>query len=226
MKQPLKFGESGLEKIRTGMTKKHFAVLGDPIGHSLSPRIHTAAYEHLDLEWDYARLQVAKGELETFLRESSSEYSGFSVTMPLKVEAAALAEAGDQIVEVLGVANTLARSESSWIGYNTDVFGIQRALANAWSENLARVAILGAGATAQSALYALSLSAPESSVDVYVRDTLGAQQISALAKLLGMNLAVHNLSEFGTAQNLTISTVPAEALEQFATQSQQGWLST
>ncbi len=206
------------------MTSKHFAVVGDPIDHSLSPRIHKAAYKNLRLDWDYSKYQISKGSLASFLSDSGFHLSGLSVTMPLKVEAAQLSHSSDEIVELLGVANTLVRSGSYWLGYNTDVFGIQKALQNAWNHGLETAAILGAGATAQSALYALSRSAPNAIMNVYVRNVANADQISLLAEKLGLPLNIHALSEYTSNQDLTISTVPADALEGFSQFKQAGWL--
>lgn len=206
------------------MTNKHFAVVGDPIDHSLSPKIHTAAYKHLGLDWDYSKYQVAKESLASFLGDSGSILSGLSVTMPLKVEAAGFSASADEIVKLLGVANTLVRAGSSWLGYNTDVFGIQKALQSAWSQGVGTLAILGSGATAQSALYALSLSAPNALVSVYVRNVATADQISTLGAKLGIRLEVHPLSDYKSNQDLTISTVPADALGEFSQLKQAGWL--
>jgi shikimate dehydrogenase len=206
------------------MTSQHFAVVGDPIEHSLSPRIHSAAYNHLGLDWDYSKHQVPKGELATFLSKSGSNLSGVSVTMPLKFEAAELSQSSDEIVKLLGVANTLLKSNESWLGYNTDVFGIQKALQPAWTGGVSKVAILGAGATAQSSLYAISLSAPAATVRVYVRNVSTAEEISLLGSKLGVELEVHQLAEYVAEQDLTISTVPAEALGQIPQLEQHGWL--
>ena len=206
------------------MTSKHFAVVGDPIDHSLSPRIHSAAYKHLGLDWDYSKHQVAKDSLATFLNDSGSNLSGISVTMPLKIEAARLSDSADEIVNLLGVANTLVKAGSSWLGFNTDVFGIQKSLQSAWTEGVGEVSVLGAGATAQSALYALSLSAPNAIVSVYVRNVATADQISTLGAKLGMPLEVHPISEYTSNQDLTISTVPTDALGEFSQFKQAGWL--
>jgi shikimate dehydrogenase len=206
------------------MTSKHFAVVGDPIDHSLSPRIHSAAYEHLGLDWDYSKHQVAKDSLAIFLNDSGSILSGISVTMPLKIEAARLSGSADEVVKILGVANTLLRTGSSWLGFNTDVFGIQKSLKSAWTEGVSTVAVLGAGATAQSALYAAYLSAPHASVSVYVRNIASADQISLLAARLGMRLEVHSLSDYTPNHDLTISTVPADALGNLSRFKQSGWL--
>lgn len=206
------------------MTSKHFAVVGDPIDHSLSPRIHTAAYKYLGLDWEYTKHQVEKDTLATFLRDTGSHLSGISVTMPLKVEAAKLSKGSDEIVKLLGVANTLVGSGSSWLGYNTDVFGIQKSLQNALTEGVSTVVILGAGATAQSALYAVSLSAPSASVSVFVRNVATADQIYRLAGKLGIQLQIHPLSDYISNQGLTISTVPADALDGLPQFKQAGWL--
>ena len=206
------------------MTSKHFAVVGDPIDHSLSPRIHSAAYEQLGLDWVYEKHQVAKGSLARFLQDHGQNLSGLSVTMPLKPEAAALATYRDKIVDVLDVANTLVRSGDTWSAFNTDVFGIQQSLQKAWIEGISQVAILGAGATAQSALYALHLQSAASSVAVYVRDPGNTAQIVELAAKLGSRIQVQSLAEYNSDQDLTISTVPAEALESFTSLEQSGWL--
>lgn len=206
------------------MTSKHFAVVGDPIDHSLSPRIHTVAYRHLGLDWDYSRHQVAKETLGTFLGGVGSNFSGLSVTMPLKPEAARLSKSSDEIVTLLGVANTLLKSGSFWLGYNTDVYGIQKALHSAWTENVSKVAILGSGATAQSALYATCLSAPNSNVSIYVRNMATAEQISILGEKLGKQLDIRPISEYTSNQDLTISTVPAEAISDLSEVKQAGWL--
>lgn len=206
------------------MTSKHFAVVGDPIDHSLSPRIHSAAYKHLGLDWDYVKYQVPKGGLDDFLESSAAQLSGLSVTMPLKPEAAVLSKSSDGIVSLLGVANTLVRTQSTWLGFNTDVFGIQQSLISAWAEGVSKVAILGAGATAQSALYALYLSAPEATVSVFVRNVETTTQIATLADKLGMYINIKNISDYGTQQEITINTVPSEATSALSTSQQAGWL--
>jgi shikimate dehydrogenase len=206
------------------MTSKHFAVIGDPIDHSLSPKIHTAAYEFLGLDWDYTRFQVEEGRLISFIDGKGSQLSGISVTMPLKIEAASLGSSGDEIVSQLGIANTLLRNDGNFIAFNTDVFGMEMALVNCWGAAISHVAILGAGATAQSALYAVSRSASESQVVVYARDLSKTQAIQKLASKLDIVLEVKPLASYSNNQVLTISTVPATALDELTQHAQAGWL--
>lgn len=205
------------------MTKKKFAVLGDPINHSLSPVIHLAAYKQLELDWRYESIQVHAGNLADFVGNQGMDFDGFSVTMPLKPEAAALGTISDGFVQELGVANTLVRSGSELSAFNTDVFGIVQALKLCWATNPKTIAVLGAGSTAQSALLAIKLKAPSATVTSYVRDSSNTQDLAKLAKGLGLPLNISDISEFGTSQDLTISTIPGH--NPLLTPSQQnGWL--
>lgn len=206
------------------MTSKHFAVIGSPIDHSLSPRIHSVAYEYLGLDWDYTRFEVKEDGLRSFLANSGAHLSGLSVTMPLKNEAADLAMTRDLIVERLGVANTLVKTDAGYSAYNTDVFGIQKALAGAWPEGVTSITILGAGATAQSALYATSIMANSAPVVVYARNVSRTEEIVALATSLGVSLEVRDLSSYSTSQDVTISTIPSSSLDDLASGVQEGWL--
>ena len=206
------------------MTSKHFAVVGNPIDHSLSPNIHSAAYEYLGLDWDYSRFQVPEGSLREFLGADGSHLAGISVTMPLKLEAAALASSCDEIVSELQIANTLLKKDNEFIAFNTDVFGIEMALAESWGSSIERVAILGSGATAQSALYAVSRRAANAKVLVYARDLSRTQSIQGLGTKLGIAIEVRPLETYSDGQDLTISTIPATALDNLNQQDQGGWL--
>jgi shikimate dehydrogenase len=206
------------------MTSKHFAVVGDPIDHSLSPNIHNAAYKFLGLDWDYTRFKVSEGNLQEFLSQEGSRLSGISVTMPLKLEAAALASSGDEIVSELQIANTLLRNNNEFTAFNTDVFGIELALSNCWGQGIQSVAILGSGATAQSALYAISRRSSNAKVVVYARDLSKTEPIQKLAKKLGIALEVSPLGSFSHEQDLTITTIPAAALNTLSLLAQSGWL--
>jgi shikimate dehydrogenase len=205
------------------MTRKHFAVIGSPIEHSLSPKIHSAAYQFLGLDWDYTGFEVKEDGLSSFLATTGSHLAGISVTMPLKNEAAAIATSSDSIVEKLGVANTLLKTQAGYSAYNTDVFGIQQALAGAWVEGMESIAILGAGATAQSALYAASANSPDAKVAVYARDVSRTEAMSSLAASLGVTLEIRELSSFSNSHNLTISTIPSSALDDLVAGNKDGW---
>ena len=113
-----------------GMMK--FAVLGDPISHSKSPAIHTAAYRVLGLDWQYERFQVTSNGLEKFLDERLPEFAGFSATMPLKERlfeiACERAWGLDTASAKLRGSNTLYRNSDYLAVANTDFVGASLSL--------------------------------------------------------------------------------------------------
>lgn len=131
------------------------AVLGSPIGHSLSPVLHRAGYEAAGLtDWRYTAHEVTVEGLTPFLVGCDETWRGLSLTMPLKEAALQVAATVDPLARALGAANTLVRrTDGGWDAVNTDVHGLQRALAGV--EHEGRATVLGAGATARSAVLAL-----------------------------------------------------------------------
>ncbi len=204
------------------MASKTFAVLGDPIGHSLSPVIHEAAYKVLGLDWNYEAIQVSEGGLRSFLE--SSTIDGFSVTMPLKVEAASLAAKTDANVILTGVSNTLVRNTDGFAAFNTDIFGMSKALEAVLKNKVEVVALIGAGATAKSAMVAVAKNKPSCLFDIYVRDETRAEDLLDLAGDLGVFTSVHPLNEFSNFQELTINTLPQGASSTLPVSKQDGYL--
>lgn len=201
---------------------KSFHVLGDPISHSLSPQIHAAAYKVLGLDWSYTAIQIAKGDLSGFLETNTAD--GYSITMPLKYEAAGFADRRDDLVTLTDVANTLYRTDEGLNAYNTDVFGITKALESVLTKPIEVVAILGAGATAKSAMVAIAKAKPNALFDIYVRDLDRAQDIVALAGELEVFQSIHLLEDFSNFQELTVNTLPLDASKALPKHSQKGYL--
>lgn len=165
---------------------EHLAVLGQPIAHSRSPLIHAAAYAELGLAWHFNRFEVAEPELMGFLNERLSNYRGFAVTMPLKKEAHRIASILDPVATVSGVVNTLLRLDSErqpWAGFNTDVPGLVAALRRA-ELNVGHTVVLGAGATAVSAVLAAHNLGAESVTVVARRPEASAELASLFAERL------------------------------------------
>lgn len=189
------------------------AVLGSPITHSLSPAMHRAAYRELGLDWSYGAFDVADGELTEFVSEHRDGWRGYSVTAPLKREAAALAITRDHDVETLGVANTLvAIVGGGWAASNTDVPGAMNALREVGLESLSSVRIIGAGATSASiSLACRRLGA--SHVELRVRDTTRAAVTAQAIERLGLAVSILPLHvDVVESVDLVVSTVPGSAL--------------
>lgn len=216
----------GSGRIQTGMTTK-FCVVGSPISHSLSPALHSAAYSHLGLNFSYDAHEVAAGDLEKFLEQSN--FQGVSVTMPLKAEAFELAVARDAEATLTGVANTLIRTPKGWSASNTDVYGLTQALGRVPLPK--RTAIVGAGATAFSALAAVKRLFPETKLTIMARDEHSRNQSVEFGRSVGLDVSGVSVSALELSNSdLVLSLVPAGSFEdawsEFSslTGEQNGWL--
>lgn len=188
------------------------AVLGSPIGHSLSPVMHRAAYAQLGLDWTYEAVDVPEGGLAEFLGALGEDVRGFSVTAPLKREAAAASHQHDGIVEVLGVANTLVIDDGMISAYNTDVPGGAAALAESGVRSPQSARILGGGATAASmALTLIQMGVGE--LEFVVRDPSRAAVAESVARGRGVAVSVRKMDEPMISRvDLLVSTVPHDAI--------------
>lgn len=193
------------------------AVLGKPIAHSLSPALHRAAYEALGLTgWSYDLVECDEAGLAGYVSSRGPEWAGLSLTMPLKRTVLPLLDHADHLAEATGGANTVVFRPGGRYGYNTDVQGIVDALTEAGVPSPGTVTIIGAGATACSALAAVG-ELGAAGADVVVRDPSRAAGLRATADRLGLQVRLRpwaGLFEAGApACDLLISTVPAGAAD-------------
>lgn len=191
------------------MTRHRLAVWGDPIAHSRSPQLHAAAYDVLGLDWEYSRRRVDDAGFATALESLDDTWRGLSLTMPLKEEARRAAATVDAHAAATGAVNTLLLGERP-AGFNTDVGGIIDALEDEAITAVPRVRILGAGATAASALVAVAEMGAES-IDVRARRPDRAAALAALGESLGIATTVGDLTADVLPVELTVATLPSGA---------------
>lgn len=128
-------------------------VAGHPIDHSLSPRLHRAAFEALGLDWDSRGFDVERGGGASLLETMRNlRIRGLSVTMPLKEELATLVDVLDPQAQLLGSVNCLVLEEGRIEGCSTDGPGLLAALAHARQFEVIdkRVVVIGAGGAARA----------------------------------------------------------------------------
>lgn len=192
------------------------AVLGSPVKHSLSPVMHRAAYAELGLDWTYEPVEIRAGGLAEFLGALGDDVRGLSVTAPLKREAAEAAHHRSDVVELLGIANTLIREDDRLSADNTDVPGAVNALAEHGVTELTSARILGAGATATSMAHAFAGIGLQH-LDLVVRDPDRAFDTVTVARGSGVDVEVHTLDAPPAGPvDLLVSTIPVGAIESSA----------
>ncbi len=150
-----------------------FAVLGHPIGHTLSPAMHNAAIEALGWDAIYLAFDVKPERLMTVLPAMRSmRFGGVNLTIPHKEVAFRGLEKLDDSAKLLGAVNTVEFSDAGMIGHNTDGFGFLRALEEAFTKATEgdSVFVLGSGgagrAVALTAAQAGARAVTLSDVDV------------------------------------------------------------
>ncbi len=132
---------------------KAFAVFGDPVAHSKSPRIHNNAIKALNLQGFYMRYHLTNAEN---LRDTLFllALNGANITVPFKETALKIADFKDKMALSIGSANTLLVKGAKIHAYNTDGIGFLKAIAE--FKGISNALILGAGGTAKALAYALT----------------------------------------------------------------------
>lgn len=189
-------------------------VLGSPIAHSKSPLLHRTAYLALGLPWRYDSFEVGEDDLGRFVRDLTPDWRGLSLTMPLKEGILPLVDEIDTVAETTGAVNTVLVSRHDGrrrlSGFNTDVHGIRESLERAGIASARRVMVIGAGATARSAVVAVALLGAEH-VDIVLRSPGNAGAVVESARRAGLStdvVALHDPGMPGLQPDLTISTLP------------------
>ncbi|MGQ0847783.1 MAG: shikimate dehydrogenase family protein [Actinomycetota bacterium] len=130
-------------------------LIGDPVAHSLSPRIHQAALDHLGISGSYEARRVGAAGVRAAFRElRDGEIDGINVTMPHKALAASLCDRLDPLAARAGSVNTVWRRDGNVEGTSTDITGMK----DAWNglPGIGPVLILGAGGAAAASCIALA----------------------------------------------------------------------
>lgn len=197
-------------------TIRRAAVLGSPIAHSLSPVLHRAAYDELGLaHWSYDRFDVDEAGLPGFVEGLDASWAGLSLTMPLKRAIIPLLDTVSRTAASVEAVNTVVFTEDGRrVGDNTDIPGMIAALRERGVEKTESAAVLGAGATASSALAALSdiCTGP---VTAYVRSRERGDEMRGWGERLGVDVRIADWADADQALHapLVIATTPAGATD-------------
>ncbi len=212
------------------MTQKRAAVVGSPIAHSISPALHQAAYDELGLpDWSYDRIEQDIESFSSWFPTLDESWRGLSVTMPLKQAVIPLLDRLSPSAEQTGAVNTVTWVDEgegrTSVGDNTDVHGIVEALLEGGLERIETACVLGAGATARSAVTALSRLGVER-ITVRARSQARSQAAVDLAESLGVGVAwvpLRRLDLLGGA-DAVVSVLPFGVADALAESLRDGGL--
>ncbi|MEU0841744.1 shikimate dehydrogenase [Streptomyces sp. NPDC005962] len=199
------------------------AVLGSPVAHSLSPALHNAAYRKLGLDgWTYGAVELDEAALPGFFERigetGEQGWAGFSVTMPLKRAVIPLLDGiSDTAASVEAVNTVVLTDDGRRLGDNTDIPGMVAALGERGVQRVERAAVLGAGATASSALAALARVC-DGEVTAYVRSEARAAEMRQWGERLGVAVRTADWAAAPEAFDapLVIATTPAGTTDALA----------
>ncbi|WP_331446239.1 shikimate dehydrogenase [Streptomyces xanthochromogenes] len=195
------------------------AVLGSPIAHSLSPVLHRAAYAELGLDhWSYDRFEVDEAGLSGFFAGLDGSWAGLSLTMPLKRAVIPLLDAVSATAASVEAVNTVVFTDDGRrLGDNTDIPGMIAALEERGVTRVESAAVLGAGATASSAVAALAriCTGP---VTAYVRSEARAEEMRGWGERLDVDVRTVDWARAAEAFEapLVIATTPAGTTDALA----------
>lgn len=137
---------------------KYFCVIGHPIKHSLSPRIHNAWFKKKRIKANYKAVEVLPENLAIFMKNFREEFAGANVTIPHKQTVMKFLDWISPEARLIGAVNTIVNRKGKLCGYNTDIVGAMNALKKAgkvWTLTGKRVVVLGAGGAARAVVYGL-----------------------------------------------------------------------
>jgi shikimate dehydrogenase len=197
-----------------------YAIIGDPIAHTLSPAIYNAAFKSLNMNFAYVPFRVRENELgQAIAGLRSLGVNGFNVTMPHKSSILRFLDTIDATAKKIGAVNTVVRRNSRFHGYNTDGEAAVTALSRHGSLSREKIVILGAGGAARAIAYHLAPTV-ESIVILNRTRSNGARLAYDIARRRGASCQTYHLDRRNICReaargNVLISTLPVSAFPRF-----------
>lgn len=187
-----------------------YAIVGDPVGSSLSPALHNAAFRELGMDSSYIAYRVPPGELAEAvgaLREAG--ISGYNVTIPHKVGIMDHLDRLDEACSLAGAANTVEDRGGTLRGYNTDIDGFIEPLASRGTDLKGiRVLIAGTGGAARAAVAGLAREGA-GRLDILSRSAQRARDLAGFAGSLGLGAGPAAPGQDASGYDLLVNATPA-----------------
>ena len=190
---------------------KHYAVIGHPIGHTMSPFIHKRLFSLSDIDADYGVYDIRPCELKEKFITELSELDGFNVTIPHKADIINCIDKTDEKASMYGSVNTVKITENGSVGYTTDPDGFLLSCENAGIRFEGKIVILGCGGVARIIAYEIALK--NRPFHMYVRessmDKAGHLINEIKSRIKNADITLGFIKDFDSESDLLINATPA-----------------
>ncbi|MDQ0975768.1 shikimate dehydrogenase [Neobacillus niacini] len=200
--------------------KKLFAVLGYPIGHSMSPIMLNDVLSYYEIDAHYHPFKVSPEELETAIRGLKAiGISGFNVTIPHKSAIIPFLDSVDDLALSIGAVNTVVNDNGKLVGYNTDGYGFIKGLEpyiSSFSDK--KVLVIGAGGAARAIYFTMAKMKPLA-LDITNRTVIKATELikacpfESNSRALSLDEAEVQLNEYDVVIQTTMIGMYPNVLE-------------
>ena len=193
------------------MSERKFAVIGHPIGHTMSPFIHQRLFELAGQEGEYSVIDVAPEELPVKIK-ALNELAGYNITIPNKQEIIPFLDKLDKKAELYGSVNTVRNGETRE-GFTTDPDGFLKALAAEGIPFEGNVAIIGCGGVARTFVYEAALAGCNITIavrpeDVSIRDALAKDVCQKIEGAKVSTCLISEIEEKNLYPDLLVNATP------------------
>lgn len=191
------------------MPKKKYAVIGHPIGHTMSPFIHKRLFSLAGIDAEYSVYDVPPEELKETFDKELSKLNGFNITIPHKQAIIPFLNYLDPKAKLYGSVNTFFNDNGTFRGYTTDPDGFLMALKSAGIPFEGRTVILGCGGVARTMAYEAVLAKNDLTLAVRPDDLTMANDLKKeLDALDGDNVKVCKISDLQGDIDVLINATP------------------
>ncbi|MCH5200843.1 MAG: shikimate dehydrogenase [Oscillospiraceae bacterium] len=192
--------------------KKHYGLIGYPLGHSLSPQIHKRLFELDGIEAEYEMMEIPPENLRANF-DRLKNLDGFNITIPHKINILGMCNGLSETAQRYGSVNTVKIENSSVMGYNTDAYGLLTSISNMGTNSSKNICLLGCGGVGRMAAIEGACLAPKLTIaareeDIPVAERLKQHINTELTEVTNCDVNVIRLSEVKGGFDLVINATP------------------
>lgn len=192
--------------------KKHYGLIGYPLGHSLSPQIHKRLFELDGVEADYEMMEIAPENLRAHF-DYLKTLDGFNITIPHKINILGLCNGLSETAQRYGSVNTVKIEDGEVMGYNTDAYGLLTSISNMGTDSSKSLCLLGCGGVGRMVAIEGACLMPKLTIAVRYEDIPVAERLkkhieTELEGITNCSVNVIRLSEFQGGCDLVINSTP------------------